>query len=121
MREFTGSWEEVEDGAEFTKLALVASFDNPRFAEQIADFVHEVERIKGAPAITKAPAPPVLEAAFKEEFFGPKKVSSANTQTIANSDHGLIVNTLAKQLKSKGISIGNTHYVGLDRQSNGLV
>ena len=82
---------------------------------------HEVERVKGAPAITKAPAPPVLEAAFKEEFFGPKKVSSANTQTIANSDHGLIVNTLAKQLKSKGISIGNTHYVGLDRQSNGLV
>ena len=40
---FTGSWEEVEDG---TKLALVASFNDPRFIEQIADFVHEVERIK---------------------------------------------------------------------------
>jgi hypothetical protein len=47
-REFGGSWKEVEDGAELTKLALVASFDSPRFAEEIAKFVHEVERIKNA-------------------------------------------------------------------------
>lgn len=110
-RKFTGTWEEVEDGTEFTNLALVASFDNPRFAEQIADFVHEVERIKVAPATAKAPAS--LEAVFKEEFFGVKKVSSTSRQTVSNSDHGLIVNTLAKSLKDKGIAVGNTHYVDL--------
>lgn len=110
VREFRGSWEEVEDGKEFSKLALIASFDSPRFAEQIADFVHEVERIKAAPATTKTPA---LEAVFKEEFFGAKKVSNASRQTQANSDHGLIVNTLAKSLEKKGIVIGNTHYVDL--------
>lgn len=111
VREFRGAWEEVEDGKEFSKLALVASFDNPRFAEQIADFVHEVERIKAAPATTRTPAE--LEAVFKEEFFGAKKVSSISSETQSNSDHGLIVNTLAKSLKNKGITVGNTHYVDL--------
>ncbi len=52
VKEFTGDWEEVKDGAELKRLALVASFDNPRFAEQIADFVHEVERIKAATLTT---------------------------------------------------------------------
>jgi len=111
VREFRGSWEEAEDANEFTKFAVVASFDNPRFVEQISDFVHEVERIKSAPATVKIPV--ALEAIFKEEFYGPKKVSVTSSQTLANSDHGLIVNTLAKSLKGKGILVGNTQYVDL--------
>lgn len=108
---FTGTWEEVEDGTEFTKLALVASFENPRFAEQIADFVHEVARIKAAPSATKGSA--ILVPKFRDEFFGTKKISSIGSQTLSNSDHGLIVNSLAKSLKEKGFSVGNTQNVDL--------
>lgn len=111
IKEFTGTWEEVEDGTEFTKLALVASFENPRFAEQIADFVHEVERIKVAPSTIKAPA--LLAPVFRDEFFGTKKLSSIGSRTLANSDHGLVVNTLAKNLKDKGFAVGNTRNVDL--------
>ena len=114
IKEFTGTWEEVEDGMEFSKVALIASFDNPRFVEQIADFVHEVERIKALPTVpitTKAPT--VLTPVFKDEFFGTKKFSNTSSQTLADSDHGLIVNTLAKNLKGKGIAVGNTHNVDL--------
>jgi hypothetical protein len=114
--EFMGTWEEVEDGTEFSKVALIASFDNPRFDEQIADFVHEVERIKTLPiattgTATKAPA--VLTPIFKDEFFGTKKISNASSQTIANSDHGLVVNTLAKELKGKNINVGNIQSIDL--------
>lgn len=113
--EFRGTWEEVEDGTEFSKVALIASFDNPRFAEQIADFVHEVERIKTVPkaTITATKAPAVLTPIFKDEFFGTKKISNASSQTIANSDHGLIVNTLAKELKGKNIKVGNIQTIDL--------
>lgn len=114
--EFRGTWEEVEDGTEFSRVALIASFDNPRFDEQIADFIHEVERIKAVPiattaAVTKVPA--VFLPIFKDEFFGTKKFSNASSQTIANSDHGLIVNTLAEELKGKSIKVGNIQSIDL--------
>ena len=113
--EFRGTWEEVEDGTEFSRVALIASFDNPRFAEQIADFVHEVERIKAVPkaTTTATKAPAVLTPIFKDEFFGTKKISNASSQTIANSDHGLIVNTLARELKGKNIKVGNIQTIDL--------
>jgi hypothetical protein len=46
FKEFSGKQEEVQDGLRITNLAWIASFDDPRFVEQVAFFVHEVERIK---------------------------------------------------------------------------
>jgi hypothetical protein len=46
FKEFIGKQEEVQDGSKITNLAWIASFDDSIFVEQVAFFVHEVERIK---------------------------------------------------------------------------
>jgi hypothetical protein len=75
-----------------------------------------VERIKTLPTATNSTAtkaPAVLTPIFKDEFFGTKKISNASSQTIANSDHGLVVNTLAKELRGKNINVGNIQSIDL--------
>jgi len=110
--EFRGEWQEVEDGEVISKLALIASFESPRFNEQIANFVREVERIKTMTVSAKGPASG-WDSIFKEEFYGKKKVSTVNKQIEAQCDHGLVVNTLAKNLESAGLTVGNSPNVDL--------
>jgi hypothetical protein len=111
-KEFRGEWQEVRDGEMVSKLALVASFESPRFAQQVANFVHEVERIKAISVSSKGSAG-ALETVFKEEFYGTKKVSSTSKEIEAKCDHGLLVNTLAKDLEAFGITVGNSPGIDL--------
>ena len=46
QKEFDGTWVSVEDGTNISNLALVAAFESSSFAEDVADFIHKVERIK---------------------------------------------------------------------------
>ena len=111
-KEFRGVWQEVKDGEIVSRLALVAAFDSSRFARQVANFVHEVERIKAISVSSKGPAA-VLETIFREEFYGKKKISSTSKEIEAKCDHGLIVNTLAKDLENIGMTIGNSQNIDL--------
>jgi hypothetical protein len=110
--EFRGEWLEVEDGEVISKLALIASFDSPRFAEQIANFVHEVERIKTM-TVSAERTTSGWDSVFKEEFYGKKKASTVNIQVQALCDHGLVVNTLAGNLENAGLAVGNSPNVDL--------
>lgn len=90
-------WEELEDGNKFSKLALIASFDNPKFAQQVAYFVHTVELIKKYKSHNL-----ILAPIFREDFSGTKEISSTSSKAQFESDHRLIVNNLAKKLIIKG-------------------
>jgi hypothetical protein len=118
--EFRGEWQEVSDGEIISALALVASFESPRFVAQVANFVREVERVKTR-SITKIKSSTVQLTIFKEEFSGTKKFSATSKEIEAKCDHGLVVNTLAKHLEKIGITIGNSPNIDLfvlDKNNN---
>jgi len=105
MENFNGEWETVRDGDSTVQMALIAAFDSERFPQQVANFVNEVERIKNIKSIKIKPTLDV-EAIFKEEFSGIKKISQIH-EIEAKCDHGLVVNSLAKKLKYEGFTVGN--------------
>lgn len=114
--EYRGAWVTVEDGSELSRLALIASFESPRFAEQVADFVHQVERIKRKSASNSNILSLTLNTTainFKEEFQGTKKFNTVSKEIAAQCDHGIIVNTLAKSFENEGITVGSNSRVDL--------
>lgn len=118
---YRGEWQEVVDGDLISDLALIASLDSPRFAQQVAFFVHEVERIKAKLTGSVKVTTPIQKAQFKEEFHGVKKLGATSKEIEARCDHGLVVNTLAKCLETLGITVGNTQNIdlyALDKQGD---
>lgn len=120
--QYTGSREEVLDGTRLSKLALISAFNNSRFVNQVAEFVKEVKRIKAtvdnvkyAKTISKINA--ILP--FKDEFSGTRRTSIISNQIAAKCDHGLVVNTLAREFKNSNVQVGNSRIDLFAIDSNG--
>jgi hypothetical protein len=111
VENFRGEWEIVGDGESSINMALVAALDSERFPQQVADFVHEVERIKHTRTLRikliKGKPIAKIYPGFKGEFSGVKAYDLSKRIT-SKCDHGLIVNSLERKLKSKGLSTGST-------------
>jgi len=106
--------QEVNDGELTSTLALIGSLESPHLVSQVANFVHEVERIKTI-SVKKDLRPTYARplTVFKEEFFGTKTFLAASKEIEAKCDHGVVVNTLAKQLETTGIKVGNSPSIDL--------
>jgi hypothetical protein len=114
--EYRGVWVPVEDGSEFSRLALIASFESSRFGEQVADFVHQVERIKSKNTSNNkfvSLVPNTMATSFREEFQGTKKFNVISKEIEAQCDHGIVVNTLAKRFENEGMTVGSNLRVDL--------
>lgn len=110
LNNYTGEWISVKDGDIETEVALVAALNSSRFIREVYEFVLEVHRIK---ALVGSPAPKITISAddheFKEEFSGKKKYQL--TKDIeAQCDHGIVVNTLRQELKTKGLIVANDRH-----------
>lgn len=105
----------ILDGEVENSLSLIGHLDSMHFVQQVANFVHEVHRIK---ALTEAPVEEVEESEvdepqmpefgfdFKEEGYG-KRRYSRKEEIEAVSNHGIIINALAQELTGKGLAVGN--------------
>jgi len=103
---YRGELVDVQDGSINSNLALVGSLSNERFSNQLADFVHEMQRIKNSRySEENAFSGIVPEDVFTEEFVGSKEYSIGRVK--AECDHGLVVNRLAYILKSKNYKTVN--------------
>jgi hypothetical protein len=112
--DFNGDWSIVRDGIELSRVALIAAFDSPLFAESVSDFVHQVEAIKISPTkATAVKAPISIPNSFKEEFYGKRKTQSISSKYEAECTHGLIVSRLRKLLIKKGLTIVNNVAIDL--------
>lgn len=63
----------VQDGDSVSRLALVAALDSERFPYQIANFVHELQRIKQEVIVETKPSVTLTDT-FKEELFRHKGI-----------------------------------------------
>jgi hypothetical protein len=119
---YTGEWVDVVEGNAVSEVALIGCLSSSRFPWQVANFVYDVDRIKGISSRASEPEP-FPSSEFSKEFSGVKKVSMSNEEILAKCDHGLIVNTLADILKKLGLKVGNTKNIDLyvlDKQKKHL-
>lgn len=103
----------VSDGGVENTLALIGNLGSKILLSQIADFVHQVDRIKNLqensieilPNIDEIEIPD-FNSEFKEEGFGKRRYSRKD-EIESVSNHGIVINALAELLKSKGFEVGN--------------
>lgn len=116
-RKYRGNWIYAEDGGRLSKLALIASFESPRFAQQVADFVYQVDSIKNGDTGVKNMGDDLLKQGFSREFEGTKRYNISQVVEAA-CDHGLLTNSLAKILETRGVKVGSNPRIDLYSMAN---
>ena len=104
----------VQDGKTENKLALIGTIDSKLFVQQVSNFVHEIQRIKDLTGTISGLADeeieeivnPAFDFDFKEEGYGKSRYTRKD-EIEAESNHGIIINALARELSGKGIAVGN--------------
>jgi hypothetical protein len=120
-KEYRGNWIYAQDGDRLTKLALIASFESPRFVDQVADFVNQVNSIKSGQQTSTSfdiKGVNLQDPSFSKEFEG-KKTYSVNREIEAACDHGIITNSLEDILKKRGSTVGSNHQIDLYTETKG--
>jgi hypothetical protein len=106
-KHYRGVWEIMDDDGDQTTVAVIGVLQSPRFARQIAQFVHKIARIKE----TAAAFSPQAELSFDElslrdDLIG-DRYGEPEEETGAECDRGLIVRDLTDILKEYGLRTGN--------------
>ena len=114
LENFRGEYRKILIDQDVFEYALVCQLGDEQLPYQIADFVNQVLRIKDiAVGKIKSSAINKIESkVFSPEFTGIKTYNLPE-KTIANCNHGLIINTLEKELKALGYQTGNSKKVDL--------
>ncbi|MCW4470194.1 hypothetical protein OGH69_14545 [Flavobacterium sp. MFBS3-15] len=100
--EFITAW----DGGRKTEFALVGELESEFFIEQIADFIHSINRIKkGTPIEYSNTFSELKNFKYSDEKYG-VSITESNEPKIINRIHGIVVNALAAELVKLKYSIG---------------
>jgi hypothetical protein len=118
-KEYRGNWIYAQDGDKLNKFALIACFESPRFIQQVADFVYQVEAIKNGQQAkgTNVLATYLQKQTFSPEFEG-RKSYNISQEVEAACDHGIVTNSLADTLKRQGVTVGSNHQIDLYTMTN---
>lgn len=103
---FRGEFETANDDGIDTDFLVIGSINSKHFTQQVSDFIAEVHRIKNLTSDEINDFSDLLNFNYTEEHFGKTEVKRKTTTTIERT-HGIIVNSLASILESKGHKIGN--------------
>jgi hypothetical protein len=103
---YRGTWEVMEDGEEQTPVAIVGSLQSPRFARQIAQFIHKIARIKETAARSAQGEFTFEELGVREDLIG-ARYCEQERETGTECDQGLVIRDLADALRRHGHRTGN--------------
>jgi hypothetical protein len=105
--EYRGVWAVAEDGDMETAVVVVGQLESPRFARQVAKFVHKVGIIKDR-GTSRSPQTTIDfdEFCFSEELVGKEYCKSERTYDV-ECDWGLVVHDLASLLEGQGRKVAN--------------
>jgi hypothetical protein len=116
QNQYRGAWTKASNGNYTEDVALIGFLQSKRFPQQVANFVKEVARIK---QLVRANRPHSFKKStlqtlkFSPEFSGRKGAYTPRDRIEPEADHGLIVNALADELKSRGFRVGNRGVIDL--------
>jgi hypothetical protein len=122
LNNYRGKLLTMQSGSQTEDVALVGAMESERFAEQLANFVEQVRKMKllrkyGSTLILPRAKLKTLE--YNPEFTGKKTSYSTKSQIETEADHGLIVDELERQLGSRGFQTGNRGFVDLYARKRG--
>lgn len=93
----------VRDSVGNADAVLVGELGSPRFCWQVAEFVYDIDRIK---KLTNNPRINSTRNHYNREYSG-KKEYEVSQNIVADCDHGLVVDTMRRELESKGYQVAN--------------
>lgn len=107
---FRGDFVNAIDGNRETEFCLIGELKSIHFPNQVANFIKEINRVKHIANDEKEINFEYLNKFnFTNEQSGMYKTQQAGTRTIDRT-HGIIVNTLAKELENRKFKIANDKY-----------
>ena len=104
-KNYTGEWVRAWDGDRETDFCLVAEFETPLFASQVADFIKQIQRVKSLSNEESTNDDfDFSEFSYTEESHG-QILTENNEPTTINRVHGIVVNRLAELLIEQGYGV----------------
>jgi hypothetical protein len=103
---YRGLWSYMEDGNSITQVAVIGVLNSGRLAQQIAQFVHKIERIKSAAAYSPQTEINFSEISFHEDLAG-NLPETSKINLAAQFDRELAISSLASLFKRRRLKIGN--------------
>jgi hypothetical protein len=85
----------------------LADIADEHLVQQVATFVHEVERFKSGQRPPGSASDGVKEASFAPEFEGPRRAFRLDTVVESVCNHGTVVRHLRKLLEGEGFPVWN--------------
>jgi hypothetical protein len=104
IENFRGDFVTAIDGNIESEFCLVGELYSKHFHEQVGNFIFEIHRIKNIE--TNSDFSSILDFSYTNEHFG-VSVTENNDPKIVERTHGIVVNSLAEELKNRGSKIGN--------------
>lgn len=122
LNNYQGKWLTVQSGSATENVALVGDLESERFPHQLANFVGQVRKMKllrRSRSSSIIPKARLKSLEYNPEFTGKRASYSTKSQMEPEADHGLIVDDLEKQLRSRGFQTGNRGFVDLYARKRG--
>jgi hypothetical protein len=101
---FRGDFVKSIDGERETEFCLVGELNSIHFPRQIANFINEIYRIKKLDSNHYFSS--LADYLYTDEHFG-TSITEKKDHLVVERTHGIIVNSLAKELIDRGLIIGN--------------
>ena len=91
-----------------TEMILIGHLDGSHLQSQVAHFVREIDRFKRvAVAEGSQASSQKRKSVFCPEFMGRRKTYVSQGEIEAQCDHGPIISALARELRKRGLTVGN--------------
>jgi hypothetical protein len=104
---YTGGFYQINVDGRSRESAMIGALDDENFSYQVAEFVNEVAKIKGATVPTR----PKSTHTFSKEFDG-TRIYNIPQSIKASGNHAIVVNSLADYLTSTGLKVGSNGSTG---------
>lgn len=104
---YRGDFVTAIDGDRETEFCLIGELNSPHLPRQVANFVHEIARIKLLEdGETATDFEELSDFNYTDEHSG-RTVTERNDPLIIERTHGIVVSALATELQNRGHKIGN--------------
>lgn len=105
FQNYLGNWHTVTwPDRKLSNVIVIGKIDSPLLSEHIAAFAREVQRIKNGVRTNPPQGPnPIPPPVFNPEFSGRRRGYTVTSPIEADCDHGLIINSLAEELRRRNV------------------
>lgn len=104
---FRGDFVTAIDGDRDTEFCLVGELNSQHFPKQVSNFINEIYRVKNLEdGETATDFGDLTDFNYTDEHSG-RTVTERNDPVIIERTHGIVVNSLAQELKDRKLKIGN--------------